>query len=359
MTFLFSVANWNQNVKGIAATLLLKDTMKNLTAETIWSLPEAELTSYLEQSQHSECGKRIRFYVPSFMYYKTSRYKSSSNEFPTFSVTGNHCSLRCKHCNGKVLETMYPATTPEELLKVASRLKHEGSVGCLISGGCLPDGTIPLNRFIGAIGRIKKELGFKVFVHTGIINSIAAKKLKRSGIDAALIDVIGDEETIREVYNLNVNPTSYLESLGALDGSGIPFVPHVIVGLNHGRIKGEMQALQMISGFKPSAMVVIAFMPIHGTPMGSDDPPKPLDIARVLLTARATFPHLPVVLGCMRPKGKHRVQTDTLAIRAGVDAIAFPAEEAVALAESQGFQVSFSTACCAQVYADIQQSNVQ
>jgi uncharacterized radical SAM superfamily protein len=36
----------------------------------------------------------------------------------------------------------------------------------------------------------------------------------------------------------------------------------------------------------------------------------------------------------MRPKGKHRAETDTLAIKAGVDAIAFPAEEAIEYAEA-------------------------
>jgi len=64
------------------------------------------------------------------------------------------------------------------------------------------------------------------------------------------------------------------------------------------------------------------------------------------------FPQTPIALGCMRPKGMHRAETDVLAIKAGVDAIAFPAEEAIKFAESQGFEMVFSSYCCSQIYAD-------
>jgi hypothetical protein len=97
---------------------------------------------------------------------------------------------------------------------------------------------------------------------------------------------------------------------------------------------------------------VIAFMPIHGTAMANAKPPQPAEIARVAATARLMFPETPLVLGCMRPKGKHRAETDVLALKAGVDAIAFPSEEAVKYAEAQGYAFSFSSYCCAQIYMD-------
>lgn len=195
----------------------------------------------------------------------------------------------------------------------------------------MPDGSVPLKKFVDVIGRVKRELGLTVFVHTGIINFDTAVALKKAGVDAALIDVIGSDETIREIYNLNVNVEDYRSSLKALDKAQIPFVPHVIVGLHYGKLKGELKALEMIAETKPSALVIIAFMPIHKTEMATVEPPKPLEIARVLLAARLMFPRVPLVLGCMRPKGKHRVETDTLALKAGADAIAFPAEEAIRL----------------------------
>jgi len=180
-----------------------------------------------------------------------------------------------------------------------------------------------------------------------------ARRLKEAGVDAALIDIIGSDETIREVYQLNVTVDDYDMSLKALHESNIPFVPHVLVGLHYGKLKGELQALKMISKYSPSAVIVIAFMPIHGTPMENVKPPVPEDIAKVLVTARLMMPKTPIVLGCMRPKGKHKAETDMLAVRAGVNAIAFPAEEAVRLAESMELKIAFSSLCCSQIFEDV------
>ncbi len=250
------------------------------------------------------------------------------------------------------METMYPATTPEKLYSLCGKLKAEGALGCLISGGCLPDGSVPLDGFVEAIRRVKADFGLTIFAHVGVVDLERALRLKEAGVDAALIDILGADETIREIYNLNLTVESYENALKALSQAGLPFVPHVIVGLHYGRLKGEFNALQMISRYKPSALVVIAFVPIHGTAMAHVEPPKPLDIARVLAVARRMFPETPIALGCMRPKGRHRAETDILAIKAGVNAIAFPAEEAIRFAESRGFEISFSFYCCSQIYVD-------
>jgi uncharacterized radical SAM superfamily protein len=202
------------------------------------------------------------------------------------------------------------------------------------------------------LGRIKRELGLTIFVHTGVLNLEAALSIKNAGIDAALIDVIGSEETIRKTLNLKVTPKDYADSLKALDESGLNFVPHVIVGLNAGKLEGELEALRMISIVKPSAIVIIAFMPIHGTAMEKTHPPKPADIAKVASAARLMFPETPLILGCMRPKGPERSETDVLALKAGVDAVAFPSEEAIEYAKRKGWRVSFSSYCCAQMYLD-------
>jgi uncharacterized radical SAM superfamily protein len=327
--------------------------MASLSPETIWQMTDEQLLELLNNGTWLSKNRKIRFYAPSFMNYKTVHYCSSAKDFPTISVTGSRCSLKCKHCGGTVLNTMYPATTPEELFRLCSEIKQKGALGCLISGGCLPDGSVPLGRFIEAIGKIKRELGLKIFVHTGKIDAQTAQNLQEAGVDSALIDVIGSDETIRDIYKLDVTVRDYAASLNALNAAGIAFVPHVIVGLHYGQLKGEFNALKMVSKYKPSALVIIAFMPIHGTEMENTKPPTPVDIAKVIVTARAMFPQTPLVLGCMRPKSKHRSETDILAVKSGVDAIAYPTEEAVRFAKDQGKQFSFSPICCSQIYMDI------
>lgn len=324
-----------------------------MNAETLWRIPDQELLTLIERGCFPNKSGKIRFYAPSFIYYKTGYFCSSPAAFPSISVTGSFCALRCKHCSGKVLNTMLPALTPEELFNLCVELKSKGAVGCLISGGCLPDGSVPLHKFIDVIAKVKEDLDLTVVVHTGVIDLPTARRLKEAGVDAALIDVIGSDETIREIYQLNVKVKDYDRALRALHQSGIPTVPHVLVGLHYGRLKGEIQALKIISKHSPSAVIVIALIPIRGTPMERVDPPTPEDIVRVLTTARLMLPHTPIVLGCMRPKGKHRAKTDRLAVRAGVNAIAFPAVEAIQLAQSLGLEVAFSSLCCSQIFNDL------
>ena len=134
--------------------------------------------------------------------------------------------------------------------------------------------------------------------------------------------------------------------------AGLNIVPHVIVGLHDGKLKGELTALKTISTIKPSAVVIISFMPIRGTAMATIKPPQPAEICKVIATARLMFPQTPLVLGCVRPKGRHRAETDVLALKAGIDGIAFPSEEAIEYALQKGCEINFSSHCCAQIYLD-------
>jgi uncharacterized radical SAM superfamily protein len=321
--------------------------------QEIWDASPQELEQHLASNAAILESRKICFYAPSFAYYKTTSYCGSRKEFPTVSVTGNVCSLNCRHCGGKVLETMYPAATPDKLVALCAELKQNGALGVLVSGGCLPDGSVPLHRFANALAEIKGRLDLTVFVHTGIVDFETASQLKAAGVDAALIDVIGCDETIRQIYNLNFTAKCYEDSLRALHEAKMDFVPHVVVGLHNGELKGEFHALSMIKPYEPAAIVVISFMPIRGTAMEQTKPPTPQDIARTLATARAMYPDTPLVLGCMRPKGRHRSETDVFALKAGVDGMAFPSQEAIRFARRARFQVSFSPVCCAQIYADL------
>ncbi len=328
-------------------------TMQTASPELIWDLEDDKLAQLIEDATIAPKKRHLHFYAPSFIPYKTSSFQSRPSEFPTISVTGKECSLRCKHCNGNVLGTMLPVTSPTDLFRLCQRLKNQGAIGCLISGGCVPDGSVPLSKFVPSIAKIKQKLGLTVLVHTGIMKPAAAKALKEAGVDAALVDIIGSDETIREITNLRTTTRAYEETLSAFQDSGIKYVPHVIVGMHYGKLKGELTALRIVSHFRPESLVIIAFMPIRGTQMELVDPPRPMDVARVIAIARTMFPSTALALGCMRPGGDHRAETDVLCIKAGVDAIAFPSSEAIRFAEKNGYETTYSRVCCSQIYADI------
>lgn len=45
-----------------------------------------------------------------------------------------------------------------------------------------------------------------------------------------------------------------------------------------------------------------------------------------------------------------------MAVKAGVNAIAFPAEQAMKLAESMSMEASFSSLCCSQIFDDLKRN---
>jgi len=296
----------------------------------------------------------LHCYVPGMVHYDTPFFKSTPQCFPGISVTGKDCQLHCKHCRGKLLERMTPATTPQALYQACAEIKRAGGVGCLVSGGSLKDGSVPLLDFIPTIKRIKHELDLKVVVHTGLVYPSIAEALIDAGIDAAMFDVIGAEETAKEVYHLDCNIDAFEESVSLLEDRNIPVVPHIVVGLHYGKLKGERQALAMIARHRPTAVVVVAFMPLDQTPMQGTVPSSPADIARVVLACRLLMPSTPLLLGCARPSGMHKIETDILALKAGVDGIAYPSEDACSFAQDLGLSIKFHQQCCSLLWQEAQ-----
>ncbi len=290
---------------------------------------------------------KIAFYAPGMVHFETEFYSATDPwRFPSISVTGTHCALNCEHCNGQLLETMIPALTPEALWETCMKIKDHGGKGALISGGSTPRGNTPMEKFVPTIKRVKNELDLDIVVHTGVVYPDTVEKLAVAGIDGAMLDIIGSDDTIREVYHLDLTTSAFDKSLSLLEEYGVPMMPHIIAGLHYGQLHGEDNAIKMIAKYNPESVIIVAFKPLDHTPMEQTIPASPTDIARVILAARLVISKFPVVLGCARPHGEHRRITDRLAIRAGVNGIAYPTEEAYHFAKQLGLDIVFSDECC-------------
>jgi uncharacterized radical SAM superfamily protein len=240
-----------------------------------------ELITKSREISWNKFGKNITFYHPGMF-----RYTGSWGKYPAISITGKQCELQCDHCRSKILESMIYATTPEELIMKCMKLEEMGNTGCLISGGSRKDGTIPWDDFIPAIKTIKETTDLFISVHSGIIDFQTAKRMKDIGIDQALIDVIGDEETFKKIYHVDFGIDKIEGSLDALRNAGVPIIPHIVVGLNYGQIKGEYNAIEMIKRYSPEVLVIVSLMSLTGTPMKDVLPPDPEEIAKIIATAR-------------------------------------------------------------------------
>jgi lipoyl synthase len=286
-------------------------------------------------------GRKIDFYLPGMI-----TLNKEKGKYPAVSITGENCELNCDHCGGQLLKSMTPAVSPEKLIEKCIKISESGNQGCLISGGCLNNGRLPWEPFINAISEVKRLTPLNISIHSGLIDFEMAKRFKGAGIDQVLIDVIGDDETFKTVCHTNLGIESIRDSLLALKQAGIPMAPHIVTGLNYGKIKGEWNALSMISEFEPPILVIVVLMPLAGTPMQDILPPDPSEVAKLMATARIEMPDTLISLGCARPRGKISEELEILAIDSGVNRIAIWSDAAIKRAKEYGLEIGFHKTCC-------------
>jgi uncharacterized radical SAM superfamily protein len=289
-------------------------------------------------------GKKLAVALPGmFMVY------GRKGRYPAVSLTGQACQLGCEHCGGRLLETMLPAESPAELIELGRKLKAQGQHGFLLSGGSDHEGRLPWGEFIPAIEQVIKETGLTVTAHVARIDLGIAKALKAARVSQALIDVVGAEETARQVLHLKDGLTAQEETMAALGQAGLEVVPHIILGLHEGRFLGEEKALELVAGLNTKRVVFVVLMPLNKTPFAGLEPPAVEEVARFLARARHTLPEPAHHLGCARPRGRYRAQLDALAVEAGINALAIPSDAALDKARELGVEVSQTDTCCSLV----------
>jgi uncharacterized radical SAM superfamily protein len=226
-------------------------------------------------------------------------------------------------------------------------LAKNGAKGVLISGGYNEEGWVPLDGFIDAIERVKRETGLFLNVHTGLVPPLLAKELGRVGVDMASVDLIGSDETIELVLGIKKTTRDYERTLKELSQVVPRVVPHICIGLHEGKIKGEAKALEIAAKIRPAALVFLVLTPTAGTRFEKISPPSPSEVGRVIVNARLKFPKATLALGCMRPRGDKKTEFELQALRSGVDRIEIPSEQTIEAARKFGRDVRRLEACCA------------
>lgn len=258
-------------------------------------------------------------------------YYYPGKQFPAISVTGKRCEMKCLHCQGQYLQSMIPAETPDELVRVCLTL-DKTAAGCLISGGCDASGQVPLP--FDALNQIRDETDLILNLHTGLVTESTAEELLHVSPHYISLEV-PTPYVLTQVYQppVPICQKEYFESLSLLDQ--LQVVPHVMVGLEH---NGERETLRTLHEIGSSSLVLIVFTPTKGTPLEK----KSVDCEEVIKTfelARELFPRL--VLGCMRPRVK------MIEEKAGLfDGIVIPTRWAKEQVEKAGLPVRIKETCC-------------
>ncbi len=288
----------------------------------------------------AEHGDAFTFYLPGMV-----RYGNLRGRYPALSITGDKCLLQCEHCRGKLLAPMLKADQPEALLEAGLEQARRGAMGLLLTGGSDGKGQLPWKRFFPAIQEIRERTGLYLSAHSGFPDLDSCTRLKKAGVRQGLLDVMGDDRTAADVYHLEgLKPV--LRGLEAIKESGLELVPHVVAGLQYGKIAAEKQALEIIRSFNPDALVVVVLTPLKGTPMESVSYPEPVEVARLVASARVMMPHVPISLGCERPRNRDGWLMEKLAVRAGANRMAVWSDGAIEEACRLGLKPRFQATCC-------------
>ncbi len=250
------------------------------------------------------------------------------------SVTGTACSLLCKHCNAHYLKHM---------MNVNSVNIPDGTKSILVSGGSTKDGKVPVLAHMNEIKRLK-EKGYKLNFHVGLVDEKEAVEITKIA-DAISFDFVGDNETIKYVYNLNKRVEDYIRTFEALKKYTDNVYPHITVGLNCSKITHEFKAIDILSRYTQKKVVFIVFIPTKNTAFERCPVPNLKDVEDVFAYARKKF-DCDLNLGCMYPTGTHRDEIAMAAIENGFNLITQPSKRIIEYLEKEGYQIEYSDECC-------------
>jgi uncharacterized radical SAM superfamily protein len=248
------------------------------------------------------------------------------------SLTGRECALDCAHCGGHYLGGMKPIWEAEP----------DGSTSCLISGGCDPTGRVPVTAHLERVRAWRP--GRTMNWHVGFVSAAEMEAIAPL-VDVVSFDLVGDDETIGEVYGTGRTVDDYVETYRLLRRTRRT-LPHVTIGLRGGALGHERPAFEILGELGLDGLVLLVFIPTPGTRYADRQPPSPSVAAGLVAEARIRFPDVPLYLGCMRPRGRYRDELDPLAVRAGVNVLVSPSRPARQVAADLGLKTRQIRECC-------------
>jgi uncharacterized radical SAM superfamily protein len=239
---------------------------------------------------------------------------------------------------------MKDVSTKGELINFGLKLWRNGGRGMLISGGCGPDGSIPFpDHTFEEISFLKDKTGLLFNLHCGLIKKDTARKITGSGVDKVSFDFIYNDYVINEILGLERTKEDYLSTLEILKEEGITVAPHLLAGLDHGRIHWEFEAVNALAEIDPREIVLIILIPTKNTPFQDLEPPDEEEILSLGKYMRGRL-SCRLILGCMRPRNRDNLDFDLL--DNGFDGIVLPSKVTLKRIKTTGWLTKDKDTCC-------------
>ena len=313
-----------------------------------------------KENKDNKDEKVLTFAVPGGKVYINDYYTNSPDSFLNISITGQECELMCRHCRKELLKGMLAAGDSKKLVELIEKymkragnnLKNTGNgslKGMLISGGFDTEGKLPVNNILSGVSELKSKYPFlTIYIHAGFLDEDEAAALKNSGVDAVLVNLIGSQKAIREVYNLkNRTYSDYLDTIKLLKDHGLKVSPHIIIGLEDGKLSDEFRTVKDALALGVDSLVFIVLKKAtRAADFISSKVPHD-EIIRLVKYARELSSDVLLSFGCAKPPGSSRHLLEIGLIKAGIDSMAFPAEETIRFAVENKIAHTFVEKCCA------------
>ncbi|WP_413744075.1 biotin synthase BioB [Synechococcus sp. MIT S9451] len=269
------------------------------------------------------------------------------------SVKTGGCEEDCAYCPQSMHNssdvTGQPELEVEPVLARARAAKQAGADRFCMGWAWreIRDGA-PFEAMLSMVRGVR-EMGLEACVTAGMLTDAQAMRLAEAGLTAYNHNL----DTSPEHYDRIITTRTYeerLETLQRVRRAGVTLCCGGIIGMGESdRDRASMLQVLATINPHPESVPINALVAVEGTPLEAQTPVEPLELVRMVATARILMPHSRVRLSAGREQLSQEAQI--LCLQAGADSIFYgetllttgnPAVEAdKALLAAAGVQASW------------------
>tara|TARA_Y100001968_G_C19323514_1_gene700512 strand:- start:14 stop:985 length:972 start_codon:yes stop_codon:yes gene_type:complete len=239
------------------------------------------------------------------------------------SVKTGGCQEDCAYCSQSIYNSSdlsnYSDLQVEPVLKRAQAAKNAGADRFCMGWAWreIRDGA-PFEAMLEMVRGVR-GLGMEACVTAGMLNDNQAQRLAQAGLTAYNHNL----DTSPEHYNKIISTRTYqerLETLQRVREAGVTICCGGIIGMGES-IKDRASMLQVLSTMTPhpESVPINGLVAVEGTPLEDQKPFEPLELLRMVATARIIMPYSRVRLSAGREQMNREAQI--LCLQAGADSI--------------------------------------
>jgi len=240
------------------------------------------------------------------------------------SIKTGGCPENCAYCpqsahHREVDLTRDLLMEPQKVLAMAATAKAAGAERFCMGAAWrqVRDGK----EFDAVIEMVEgvRRLDMEACVTLGMLKPHQAERLAKAGLTAYNHNL----DTSPEFYSRIISTRTYqdrLETLSTVRATGVELCSGGIIGMGEG-IRDRAAMLQVLSGFAPhpESVPINALVPVEGTPLAKRERIDPLELVRMVATARLVMPQSTVRLSAGRSSLTRESQI--LCLMAGANSI--------------------------------------